>query len=157
MDPVDSSAAVVATEPRFAGFAAAAANEHSQFGEDGIIAAIFSEIGERNRWCFEVGAHDGVYLSNTKRLRDVGWSAVLIEHHQPHFQELNKLSSDRVHCVHQKIRTGDLDRILASCCAPKDMDFGSIDIDSDDYFVWQAMQEYAPRVMCVEFRNGDPD
>lgn len=134
----------------------AACNRYSQFGEDGIVSAVFDRIGTRNRWCFEVGAHDGNYLSNTKQFRDQGWSAVLIETDPRLFADLRKLASDTVHCVHRHIVPGDLDRILAQCDAPRDIDFGVIDIDSDDYWVFDAMAEYLPRVAIVEF-GYDPD
>ena len=50
-------------------------NVHSQFGEDGLLAVLFERIGTENRWCFECGASDGLIYSNTKVLRDDGWSA----------------------------------------------------------------------------------
>ena len=44
-------------------------NITSQFGEDGFISAALKHIGITNRWCFEVGAGDGKWLSNTWSLR----------------------------------------------------------------------------------------
>src|SRR6266851_5471757 len=56
-----------------------ARNVYSQFGEDGVIDAIFRVIRSANRWCFECGAADGLFFSNTRRLVREGWDAVLVE------------------------------------------------------------------------------
>jgi len=46
---------------------------YSQSGEDGIIEAIFQHILCTNTYC-EFGAGDGHFVSNTKRLRELGWT-----------------------------------------------------------------------------------
>ncbi len=52
----------------------------SQCGEDGIIEASLQRLPERNSWCVELGADDGVTNSNTYNLiRNHGYSAVVIE------------------------------------------------------------------------------
>ena len=130
-------------------------NVTSQFGEDCLIAAALSRIGITNQWCFEVGAHDGLYFSNTKWMRDDGWNAVLIESVRDHYVKLEALRTDKVHCIHATVGQGDLDRILRMCGAPESMDFGCIDIDGQDYWVWKGMERYRPRLMLVEFCRGD--
>ena len=125
-------------------------NVTSQFGEDGLVAAALSRIGITNQWCFEVGAHDGLYFSNTKWMRDDGWNAVLIESVRDHYVKLEALRTDKVHCIHATVGQGDLDRILRMCGAPESMDFGCIDIDGQDYWVWKTLVT-RPRVMLVEY------
>jgi hypothetical protein len=125
---------------------------HSQFGEDGLVAAVLEKIGITNRWCFEVGAGDGAHLSNTLRLRKCGWSAVLIEADSKHMAALRAHESPKVRVVHAAI--GDaapLDVILDWAGAPTDLDFGCIDIDGQDYWAWHDMEWFQPRIMCVEF------
>lgn len=128
-------------------------NDTSQFGEDGLIQAAIERIGEANRWCFEVGAGDGAFLSNTKRLRDAGWNAVLIEADERHFDKLKVYESEGVQVVREAIATDSLDRILAQCGAPEEMDFGSLDIDGQDFWAWAGMKRYSPRLMLVEFER----
>jgi len=124
---------------------------HSQFGEDGLIATVFNRIGERNRWCFEVGASDGVTFSNTKALRDAGWSAVLIEANAGEFAKLEEHVSDTVHCVHAEIDAHNLEDLLSFNGCPRDVDFGSIDIDGQDYWIWSGLSRFQPRVILIEF------
>src|SRR5262249_31355393 len=133
-------------------------NETSQFGEDGVIAALFERIGILNKWCFEVGAADGVFLSNTKRWRDQDWNAVLIEGDPDRFEGLKELRSDRVWTFREMIDPNSLDKILAMNGAPQDLDLGVIDIDGQDYWCWRGMVRYKPRVLLVEFNPyGEPD
>lgn len=126
-------------------------NVTSQFGEDGLVAAALGRIGIKNQWCFEVGANDGLFYSNTKWMRDDGWNAVLIESVYDHFKKLESHRTDKVHCIHATVGPGSLDQILATCGAPEDLDFGVIDIDGQDYWVWKGMERYRPRLMLVEF------
>ena len=124
---------------------------YSQFGEDGIIEAVFNHFGVANRWCLEVGAGDGVGLSNTKALRDQGWEAVLVEGNPTSYANLVSLKSESVRCVHERIGPDSLDRILREHGAPTDIDFVSIDIDGQDYWIWKGLKDFRPRVVCIEF------
>ena len=134
-----------------------ARNETSQFGEDGLIEAVFDKIGESNRWCFEVGAADGLMLSNTKRLRDAGWYAVLIEGDPLSAGKCRQWESQRVQVHQTKIEANSLDKILAFSGAPIGLDLGVIDIDGQDYWAWEGLAMFRPRLMLMEFMYvGDP-
>lgn len=131
-------------------------NDTSQFGEDGLVEALFEIIGETNRWCFEVGAADGLFFSNTKRLRDANWRAVLIEANPDSYKVLSKLDSSTVYTFNELVKDDSLDRILASVNAPHDLDFGVIDIDGQDYWAWRGMERFKPRAMLVEYGYWNP-
>lgn len=126
-------------------------NDTSQFGEDGLIESVLSKIGERNRWCFEVGAADGLFYSNTKRLRDAGWKAVLIDEHGHNVEAIRGLNEKQTIPVCERIGPDSLDRILANAGAPPDLDLGVIDIDGQDWWVWKGMSKHRPRLMLVEY------
>jgi FkbM family methyltransferase len=49
---------------------------YSQHGEDLFIAAYFT--GRKGRF-LDIGAYDGVHLSNTRILMDLGWTGVCVE------------------------------------------------------------------------------
>ena len=123
----------------------------SQWGEDGLIAAIFERIGAVNQWCFEVGAADGLLYSNTLALRCKGWNAILIKADDREYRRLTFFANPKIRCVHQVVNSKSLDVLLDSFAAPRDMDLGIIDVDGPDYWVWHGMRNYKPRVMIVEF------
>ena len=133
------------------------ANETSQFGEDGILSACIERFGTANKWCFEVGAHDGLFFSNTYRFRRDGWNQVLIESDPEAYGRLTTQASATVRCVQEKIGPDSLDRILSDAGAPKDLDLGVIDIDGQDWWCWRGMRQFKPRIMLVEFAYTSDD
>lgn len=137
---------------------AKANNIYSQFGEDGIIAAIFEAIDTTNQWCLEVGAADGIWHSNTRHLIENGWKAVLIESNNK-YKALCKNSSSNCYCVHTKIESegeNSLDTILDKLKAPKVLDLISIDIDGQEYHIWNQMKKYSARIVIIEFAYKSP-
>ncbi len=130
-------------------------NVYSQFGEDGVLKEIFRRIGTTNKQCFEVGAADGKWFSNSRRLIDEGWSAALIEADEKNWPELDKLDNPpRINVVHGKAEPSgpsSLDSILGQCGFVADMDLGVIDVDGQDYYLWNGMMKFRPRVMVVEY------
>ena len=127
-------------------------NYTSQFGEDGLIAAALQLVGVEHKWCFEVGAADGLFFSNTKVLRDAGWHAVLVESEANKFEKLKRWESGKVMTLQATIGPDEtIDSILSVCLAPIDMELVVIDIDSHDYYAWKAMQIHRPRLVLIEF------
>lgn len=125
-----------------------ASNVYTQFGEDGLIEAVFDKIGTTNRHCFEIGASDGVWYSNTLRLRELGWFAALLESDPESFRKLRDGFGMVSDCVWGKIT--DLDAALNVTHLDKSPDFGVIDIDGQDFYMWSDLESYRPRVMLVE-------
>jgi hypothetical protein len=139
------------------------ANIASQCGEDGVIAHALDLVGDRNRWCVEFGAADGTYASNTFALIDQeDYSAVLIEADGTLFEALQRrhAQSPRVHVLHKLVGFEGPDRleaILATTPVPHDFDLLSIDIDGNDFHVWEALETYRPKLVVVEYNQTIPN
>ena len=136
-------------------------NVHSQTGEDGIISKILDLIPQRDKWCVEFGAWDGLYLTNTRNLITKGYSAVLIEADKNKFLELRNNYAQNEHVIALNKLVGfnevdNLDRILESTSIPYDFDLLSIDIDGNDYHAWKAIAKYRPKVVVIEFNPTIP-
>jgi hypothetical protein len=134
----------------------------SQWGEDGIIEEIFKRIGTQNRLCVEFGAWDGQYLSNTWDLwNNKSWSAILIEGEVERAKALEKSVQDfakvTTYNAFVKARGEDsLENILSKLNAPTNLDLLSIDIDGDDYYVFESLTKFTPRVVIVEYNPTIP-
>ncbi len=133
-------------------------NVASQFGEDGIIEKIFSIIPEQNHWCAEFGVWDGKFLSNTYNLiANKGWFGILIEADKKRAKELiENTYKDNKRVIPFNLLVGfkgenTLDHILSKTPIPQDFDLLSIDIDGNDYHVWDAVTKYKPKVVVIEF------
>ncbi len=139
------------------------ANVASQSGEDGVIHRALELIGVRDRWCVEFGAWDGRHASNTYALIErEGYSAVLIERDASRFQALCRTHAGRNHVIALQRAVGfegedRLDRILEGTPVPRDFDLLSVDIDGNDYHVWEAVRRYQPKLVVIEFNPTIPN
>jgi len=138
-------------------------NVTSQGGEDGIIERIFSIIEPKNRFCCEFGAWDGKSLSNTWNLiSNHGWRGLFIEGNPHRFADLQKTyeRNENAMLLNRFVELeGDnsLDEILEQANAPADLDLISIDIDGNDYFVWESFAKRRPRLVVIEFNPTVPN
>ncbi len=139
-----------------------ARNVTSQGGEDGIIEKILDVINQTNKWCVEFGSWDGKTLSNTYNLiKNYDYSAVLIECDRVRYEKLLQTFEGNEKVIPVNALVGfnpedSLDVILKKTPIPKDFDLLSIDIDGNDYHVWEAVREYQPKVVLIEFNATIP-
>lgn len=138
-------------------------NITSEHGEDGVIKRIFEIIGEGSRSCVELGALNGTHGSNVWQLvKNEGWSGVLIEADRTYFEKLQQEFSGTpvAKCMNAFVSfegPESLDNIFAQTSLPKEFDLFSLDIDGNEYNIWDSLREYRPRVMVVEFNPTIPN
>ena len=137
---------------------------YSQFGEDGIVQEIIKRIGEKNldKWCVEFGAKDGISDSNTYNLiKNLDYNAVLIEGDKKFFNELKRnIKSDKVVKLNKLVSfegSNKLENILQDTKIPKNFDFLSIDIDGCDYHIFEQLELFTPKIICIEFNHMIPN
>jgi hypothetical protein len=109
----------------------------SQQGEDGVIQAIFNEIGTTNRVAVEFGALDAE-TDNTLLLKKLNWKVYQING-EAFTPDIHKAWMTAENC----------NEVFAELGIPKEFDLLSIDIDFNDYYVWKSLQ-YRPRVLVIE-------
>ena len=131
---------------------------YSQFGEDGILSEILNRIGGQklDKWCVEFGARDGISDSNTYNLiKHHDYSAVLIEGDKKYYKKLCKnLPQEKIIKINKFVNfsgQNNLDQILKSTNIPKNFDILSIDIDGCDFYIFESLAEYRPKIVCIEF------
>jgi hypothetical protein len=117
----------------------------------------------------DVGAWDGVHLSNTWSLlvEDFNtWSGILIEADPKRTHDLKALHeplgnltvTQLISCLPNSPRS--LSNVLQHThpTLPRSFDFISIDVDGADYWLMHdLLQHYTPQVICVEFNPSIPD
>lgn len=142
-----------------------ASNTYSQFGEDGIIRELLRRIQQKvnlSLWCVEFGAWDGEHLSNTCNLiRAMGYRAVLIEGDEDRIEALHRAHpQDSVVKLQKFIEVegpDSLDGVLVETPVPTDFDLLSIDIDGCDYWIWDSLMNYRPKVVVIEYNPTIPN
>jgi hypothetical protein len=129
----------------------------SQNGEDGVIEEILKRLNLEDRWCCEFGAWDGKYLSNTFKLIKEGYNAVLIEGDETKYLKLLQTSKEYPSIIpvnkFVNLSENTLDNILSNTPIPKDFSLLSIDIDTNDYQIWDSLKKYNPIVVVIEINS----
>lgn len=116
-----------------------------------------------SRWCVDFGAWDGKHLSNSwNLLANFNWHGVLIEADVQRHSDLRKTYRDnsRVVALNRKVSfegSDSLDAILAGTSIPPDFDLLAIDIDGNDYHIWDSVSHFEPKVVLIEFNPSIPN
>jgi hypothetical protein len=117
---------------------------YSQNGEDGVIEKIFKLIGTSSKYYLEFGGHDGITASNSRRLRrQFGWTGLLLD---------GGYENPAINLYKEYITAENINELFAKYNVPGNLDFLSIDIDYNDFYVWKALdKKYQPRLIVVEY------
>ena len=117
----------------------------SQGKEDHVLVWMFDQIGRTNRVAVEFGALDGLHGSNTAYFRlQEQWNVVLFD------------VAPLAPIVHRVCITAEnINDVFHHYGVPYAFDLLSIDIDGNDFWVWQALA-YRPRVVVIEFNPKWP-
>jgi hypothetical protein len=127
----------------------------SQNGEDGAIAEIIRRIGTTNRYFVEFGASNG-FENNTVLLLRQGWGGLWIDgdrdavtEAQNHFAP--EIKGRRLTVIEAFITAENIEDLFRQGHVPEEFDLLSIDIDRNDYYVWEKITHYRPRIAVVEY------
>ena len=136
---------------------------YSQNDEDGIIQAIFEDIGLTNKFFIEIGSGDGLE-NNTHFLLLNDWNGIWIDSNKKYINKLNKLlpinSKLVVDC--KKINPSNINTEINYNLKKLDkeniesIDFFSIDIDSIDIHCVNNLSILRPRLICIEYNSKFP-
>lgn len=125
----------------------------SQFNEDGMLLRLVELLYPPHTFV-EIGAgHNGENCTHV--LHDLGWSGRWVEGNPRHYDLLRE-AVPNIEIYGEKVTTANVLRILRLC--PRDLGVLSIDIDGNDYWIWQAMcrQRFRPAIVVIEFNAQKP-
>jgi hypothetical protein len=130
----------------------------SQFDEDGVILFCLAVASTGTRRFVDIGAGDGVIASNTANLAlNLGFHGLLVD-----ARELETERGRDFYATHPDTRERppvflralvtreNVNEIVRDAGFEGDVDFLSIDIDGNDYWIFEALDCIRPRVICVE-------
>ncbi len=129
---------------------------YSQNGEDGILLALFSLLGATDHRFIEFGIGNPLESNTTNLALNFGWSGMLIDFGPQQVAAAEKLYSEcenpgRVRVVRSLITPQNINEVFASNGFEGEIDLLSLDIDGNDYWVWEAIQVVQPRVVVIEY------
>ncbi len=131
----------------FVNLQAAEKRVHSQNGEDGVIEALFAELGTTNKYFVEFGCGDGTEC-NGAYLVEQGWTGLAMDG-----QGISK--NPRLTVRKEFITAENINDLFRKYDVPHEFDLLSIDLDSNDFWVWQQITA-RPRVVVIEYNASIP-
>lgn len=130
----------------------------SQHGEDGVIAELLARIGVTTGFFVEFGIEGG-REGNCVFLADVlDWSGLFIEPDAQKFSELGEkyATNAAVQTISATVTPGNIEELLTRAGVPSEPDILSIDVDGQDYWIWEALEAYRPRIVVIEYNAALP-
>jgi glycosyltransferase involved in cell wall biosynthesis len=132
---------------------------YSQNGEDGAIVEALRRIGTTNRFFVEFGVESG-QEGNCVYLADVaGWGGLFMEADDRLYQRLERKYGPRrsIRTVEATVTPENIERLLEAGGVPAEPDVMSIDVDGQDYWIWEAIHAFRPRLLVIEYNSAlDP-
>lgn len=132
----------------------------SQYEEDGKLLAIFAAIGMKNKTFLEIGADDGVNSNSANLYFNFGFTGTFIDGNPKAIKRGEKFFSKYPHpwmhapnFVCDMIKTKNINELVEKSGLKGDIGFMSIDIDGNDYWVWDALEVVTPDVVMIETHN----
>ncbi|MDY7049073.1 MAG: hypothetical protein RPG89_10770 [Microcystis panniformis WG22] len=127
----------------------------SQAGEDGIISEIFNRIGTTNKFFVEFGVGNGLE-NNSAYLLVKGWQGYWIEGSERFCKSIRQsfedlIAKQQLTLKNTFITAANIEDLFREGNVPTELDLLSIDIDGNDYWIWQAITNYRPRVVILEY------
>tara|TARA_Y100000004_G_C8870710_1_gene393159 strand:+ start:217 stop:930 length:714 start_codon:yes stop_codon:yes gene_type:complete len=127
-------------------------NHFAQEGEDGLLEYIFDWIDPKSKYAVEFGAGhlSAVGTPNVKWLVDkFEWESLM-------FEEKNKCNDEHTrekYGIHKESVTYEnINELFKKYSVPENIDIVVIDVDGQDYWIWEALN-WKPQVVEIEFNT----
>ena len=130
----------------------------SQFDEDGVLLFLLAAAGEGPRRVLDLGAGNGVHASNCANLLlNLGFDGLLVDADAEkvawgkRFYARHPDTKERPPATAQAFLTREnVDEVVRRGGLEGEIDLLSIDVDGNDYWLWEALRCVQPRFVVVE-------
>lgn len=132
----------------------------SQFEEDGLLLFIFSVLGMKNKSFVEIGSDDGVNSNSANLYFNFGWHGLFLDGNSKSIKRGIKFFKKYPHPWFYKpvfkcalVKRENVNDLIADAGLKGEIGLLSIDIDGNDYWVWDAITVVQPDVVIIETHN----
>ena len=132
---------------------------YSQNEEDGIILYILKHIGIRTKKFIEIGSESGMECNTTNLLKYFDWSGMQIEGDKElysnakiQFKKNLREKIKNIKLVNSFVTKKNINKIIKKNFK-KEVDLLSIDIDGNDFWVWEEINCINPRLVVIEYNS----
>jgi hypothetical protein len=135
---------------------AAAFRVFSQWGEDGIIQNLVRQVPVERRVFVEFGVENYTESNTRFLLANDQWSGLVIDGSADHIAYIRRdpiYWACNLKAEHSFITPENIEGILERNGIAGDIGLLSVDIDGNDYWVWQAIRSVSPRIVVCEYNS----
>ncbi len=132
----------------------------SQNGEDGILLFLFSLLGTTNKRSVELGVANGTSCNTANLILNHGWTALLVDAALPEVEEGRRFYSQHPDTaghppafLHAWVTRENVNDVVQGAGFRGEIDLLSLDLDGNDYWIWEALDCISPRVVVLEYRT----
>jgi hypothetical protein len=128
----------------------------SQWGEDGIIQFLINRVPIEHKTFVEFGIGSYSECNTRFLLKNNNWSGLVIDGSP---QYIKRLKQDALYwqynlkCECAFITKDNINKIISGKNITGDIGILSIDIDGNDYWIWQAIDCIQPRIVICEYNS----
>jgi hypothetical protein len=137
---------------------------YSQFEEDGIILYVLSTIGFRTKKVVEICCGDGRECMATNLVLNHGFRGFLFDGNENNIMSAARFFGGKKDCLLTPpylkkawITRENVNDLLTESGAAGEIDLLSLDIDGNDYHIWDAISAINPRLCVFETQDIIPD
>lgn len=125
---------------------------YSKHGCDGLLLYIFSKIGIINHTFVEMGVENGRECNTANLSLNFGWNGLLVDANEDWVKSAQDFYKEyKVKAVACFVKAENINQLIRDNGIGGEIDLLSIDIDGNDYWVWQAIDIINPRVVVIEY------
>jgi len=128
----------------------------SQNGEDGLVLELIRRIGNPTHRFVEVCCGDNGGNSGVLAF-ELGWSGLMVDGDDKRLVDLRKrfhVDDSRVHVVHAWVTRENIVEMIVDAAMATEIDLLSLDLDGNDYWIWEAIDNCNPRIVIVEYNSA---
>ena len=129
---------------------------YSQFGEDGIIQYLLGKVGDVEPRFVEFGVEDYRQANTRFLLEKDGWSGLILDAGTAHERFAGHPRyrwRHPVQTVTAFITKENINHLIAEGGVTGPIGLLSVDIDGNDYWVWEAIDVVVPAIVVVEYNS----
>ncbi len=129
----------------------------SQYEEDGKLLYIFAVLGMKHKTFVEIGSDDGINSNCANLALNFGWRGLFLDGNEKAIKRGRRFYSKYPHpwmyppvFKQALVKTENINQLISEAKLKGEIDLLSIDIDGNDYWVWNAIEVVTPKVVIIE-------
>ena len=128
----------------------------SQWGEDGIIQFLTRNVAIRRKTFVEFGVENYVESNTRFLLVNNNWSGLVMDSNDKYIRYIKEdpiYWKYNLKAVCEFVHRGNINQILTGNGLSGDTGLLSIDVDGNDYWIWEAIDVATPAIVVIEYNH----